>query len=225
MQEVKKRHYNIEYDFYKCYYRLEGFNRILHERKKYYTDKLRFLGIFNCPEKDLLNEFFVEIFSWTVMDNTILDKIKQDIMDNYTSKLEELTIVDPCSGSSFHTFLFNKYLMMPVIAVDVQPEQNAWIDTIEGDGVSYITNMKDHSNKILFLSWIDYTKNELPYNLLINYKGNMVISVGNYRETDCKKYLDELNDKYNLVSDYNIIMPWFSFEEIKVYVRKPTDSV
>ena len=33
MQEVKKRHYNIEYDFYKCYYRLEGFNRILHERK------------------------------------------------------------------------------------------------------------------------------------------------------------------------------------------------
>ena len=109
MQEVKKRHYNIEYDFYKCYYRLGGFNRILEERKRYYTDKLRFLGIFNCPEKDLLNEFFVEIFSWTVMDKTILDRIKQDIMDNYTSELHELTIVDPCSGSSFHTFLFTLY--------------------------------------------------------------------------------------------------------------------
>ena len=35
----------------------------------------------------------------------------------------------------------------------------------------------------------------------------------------------ELNDNYNLLSDYNIIMPWFAFEEIKVYVRKPTDSV
>jgi hypothetical protein len=220
MQEVNKYYCNLSYDFYKSYYDIKGFRTILETRKTYYTHHLRFLGIFNPPEKDLLNEFFVEIFSWTVMDKSIMDKIRQDILNNYTLKLQDITVVDPCSGNSFHTFLFNKYLMMPVITVDIQPEENAWIDTIEGDGVSYITNMENHANKILFLSWIDRTNNELPYNLLINYKGNMVISVGNYRETDCKKYLDELNATYRLVSEYYVIMPWLNIEEIKVYVKK-----
>lgn len=219
MKEINKYNFGISYDFYKCYYDIEGFRLILENRKDYYKDKLRFLGIFDCPEKDLLDEFFVEIFSWTVMDKRIMNKLKEDIVNNYTIKLQDLTVVDPCSGNSFHTFLFNKYLMMPVITVDIQPEKNAWIDTIEGDGLHYIMNMENHDNKILFLSWIDYTKNELPYNLLTSYKGKMVISVGNYREVDCKKYLDELKENYKLVSEYNIFMPWLSVEEIKVYVK------
>ena len=142
MQEINKYYCNLSYDFYKSYYDIKGFRTILETRKTYFADKLRFLGIFNSPEKDLLNEFFVEIFSWTVMDKSIMDKIRHDITNNYTLKLEDLTVVDPCSGNSFHTFLFNKYLTMPVITVDIQPEENAWIDTIEGDGVSYITNME-----------------------------------------------------------------------------------
>ena len=219
MQEINKYNFDLSYNFYTCYYDIEGFRLILEKRKDYIANKFRFLGIFDCLEKDLLNEFFVEIFSWTVMDKPIMNKLKQDIVNNYTMKLQDLTVVDPCSGNSFHTFLFNKYLMMPVITVDIQPEENAWIDTIEGDGLSYITNMENHADKILFLSWIDYTNNELPYNLLINYKGSMVISVGNYRETDCKKYLDELNTNYKLVSEYYITMPWLNTEEIKVYVK------
>ncbi len=109
---------------------------------------------------------------------------------------------------------------MRVITIDIQPEENAWIDTIEDDGLNYILNMENHSDKILFLSWIDYTNYELPYNLLISYKGNMVISVGNYRELDCKKYLDELNNSYKLISEYYITMPWNSIEEIKIYIKK-----
>ena len=216
MDKINTYNFKITYDFYKSYDEIKDFKKIFEKRKKYIKDKLCILC---CLEDDLLSDYFVEIFSWTVMDKAIMDKIKEDIINNYVLKLEDITIVDPCSGNSFHTFLFNRYLLMSVITIDIQPEENAWIDTIEGDGLSYIKNMKNHSNKILFLSWIDYTNNELPYNLLINYKGNMVISVGNYREIDCKKYIDELNDKYKLISEYYINMPWGSVEEIKIYLK------
>ena len=216
MYKINTYNFKITYDFYKSYDEIKDFKKIFEKRKKYIKDKLCILC---CLEDELLSDYFVEIFSWSVMDKAIMDKIKEDIINNYVLKLEDITIVDPCSGNSFHTFLFNKYLSMPVITIDIQPEENAWIDTIECDGLSYIKNMKNHSNKILFLSWIDYTNNELPYNLLINYKGNMIISVGNYREIDCKKYLDELNNKYKLISEYYITMPWNSIEEIKIYVK------
>ena len=107
----------------------------------------------------------------------------------------------------------------PVITIDIQPEFNAWIDTIEDNGLDYIKKMENHNNKILLLSWIDYTHNELPYNLLINFKGRLIISIGNYREIDCKKYIDELNSKYKLLKEYYCNMPWGSIEEIKIYYK------
>ena len=51
---------------------------------------------------------------------------------------------------------------MNVITIDIQPEENAWIETIEGEGLEFIKKMENHKDKILFLSWIDFTKNELP---------------------------------------------------------------
>ena len=104
MQEINKYNFDLSYNFYTCYYDIEGFRLILEKRKDYIANKFRFLEIFDCLEKDLLNEFFVEIFSWTVMDKPIMNKLRQDIVNNYTMKLQDLTVVDPCSGNSFHIF-------------------------------------------------------------------------------------------------------------------------
>ncbi len=224
---------NEEIEFKRDFKR--DFTKKLSIRKEYIKNKHNLL---NFSDEELIKEYFVEIFSWTVMDKYILNDIKKVIDDIFCSskldkdydedddniitqikKLNNITILDPCSGNSFHTYLFHKYLLMPVITIDIQPEENAWIDTIEGDGLEYIINMKDHTNKILFLSWIDYTHNELSYNLLTNFKGNMVISVGNYREIDCKKYMDELNNKYKLIKEYYCTMPWGVVEEIKIYSK------
>ena len=77
--------------------------------------------------------------------------------------------------------------------------------------------MKDNENKVLLLSWIDYTKYDLSYNLLKSFKGQIVISVGNYRENNSKKYLDELSNNYILIKEYYCQMPWKYEEEIKIY--------
>ena len=169
----------------------------------------------NINDTEMINEYFVEIFSWTVLDKKILTDIYNTI-DKYQTNI---SIIDPCSGNSFHTFLFNNFLNIPVITVDIQPEEDAWIETIEGDGLEYLKNIKDHSNKVLLLSWIDYTKLDLSYNLLINFKGEIVISIGNYREINCKKYLDELKMNYILIKEYYCVMPWSYTEEIKIYKK------
>ena len=209
----KINEHNIKYNFFKDFSDINSkFLVSLNIRKQYIKDKYKL----SLNDEELLKEYFVEIFSWTVMDKSILDDIK-NVIDKYGNS--EKTILDPCSGNSFHTFLFNSYLKMNVITIDIQPEENAWIETIEDDGLEFIKKMDNHNDKILFLSWIDYTKNELPYNLLINFKGNMVISVGNYREVDCKKYIDELNKNYKLVAEYYCKMPWDDIEEIKIFTK------
>jgi hypothetical protein len=208
----KINEYNIKYNFFKDFDNSK-FLVLLDIRMKYIKDKYK---LHKLTDKELLEEYFVEIFSWTVMDKNILDDIK-NVIGKYGNSNK--TILDPCSGNSFHTFLFNNYLKMNVITIDIQPEENAWIETIEDDGLEFIKKMENHDDKILFLSWIDYTKNELPYNLLTNFKGNMVISVGNYREIDCKKYMDELSKNYKLISEYHCKMPWDDVEEIKIFIK------
>ena len=67
----------------------------------------------------------------------------------------------------------------------------------------YQQNLWYHQDKILLLSWIDLTDNELSYNLLKSFKGNLVISVGNYRPINSKQYLDELFYKKTINTSYN----------------------
>ena len=209
----KTNKHNIKYNFFKDFNDIDSkLLDSLNIRKQYIKDKYKL----SLNDEELIEEYFVEIFSWTVMDKSILDDIK-NVIDKYGNSKK--TILDPCSGNSFHTFLFNSYLKMNVITIDIQPEENAWIETIEDDGLEFIKKMDNHNDKILFLSWIDYTKNELPYNLLTSFKGDMVISVGNYREVDCKKYIDELNKNYKLVAEYYCKMPWNDTEEIKIFTK------
>ena len=80
------------------------------------------------------------------------DTIIKEIIDTDNT----YCILDPCSGNSFHTFLFNEFCNKKVMTIDIQPEENAWIDTIEYDGLKYLKEMENHSNIILLLSWVDY---------------------------------------------------------------------
>ena len=201
----------IKYNFYNDYIYDNKFLEIFEKRKNYIKTKYNI----KLSNDELIKEYFVEIFSWTVINQYTLIDISK-IINKY---LPNGTIIDPCSGNSFHTFLFNKFLNYHVITIDIQPEYNAWVHTIEDDGLNYIKKMENHNDKILLLSWIDYTHNELPYNLLTNFKGRLIISIGNYREIDCKKYIDELTSKYQLLKEYYCNMPWGSIEEIKIYYK------
>jgi hypothetical protein len=203
--------HTIKNDFYNDYIYNKKFVEIFNLRKSYIKKKF----ILNNSDEEMIKEYFVEIFSWTVLDNFLLN----DIYDTIQTYLKDICIIDPCSGNSFHTFLFNNFLNIPVITIDIQPEENAWIETIEYDGLEYIKNMEEHNKKILLLSWIDYTNYELPYNLLTNFKGKVIISIGNYREINCQKYIDELKINYKLVKEYYCNMPWGFTEEIKIYIR------
>jgi hypothetical protein len=72
-------------------------------------------------------------------------------------------------------------------------------------------------DKVLLLSWIDY--DDLTVALLKSYKGQIVISIGNYDETNSKQYLYELNNNYLLLKHYELKMPWNSIENCRIYKK------
>ena len=203
--------YQINYDFYKDYLDDDIFKLIFDQRKLYIKNKF----CLKCSDEELIKEYFVEIFSWTVLSKDILFKINRLIDYHVPNGI----LIDPCSRNSFHTFLFDNFCKRQVVTIDVQPESNAWVKTICCDGLDYLKKLDNHQDKILLLSWIDLTDNELSYNLLKSFKGNLVISVGNYRPINSKKYLDELNTEYQLVKSIGCIMPWELLEEIRIYKK------
>ena len=166
------------------------------------------------PTKNVLEDFFVEIFSWTVLSKKLLyeiDTLVSLYVPNYV-------LIDPCSGNSFHTFLFHHFCKREVITIDIQSEEEAWIHTIECDGLSYMkNNIETYKDKVLLLAWIDY--DNLTVGLLRTYKGNIVISIGNYDETNSKQYLSELKNSYTLIKHYELEMPWKSIEHIRIYKK------
>ena len=205
----------IKHDFYQEYLSSENFSKIFDIRKKYIRNKFSFLG----TDEELITEYFVEIFSWTVIPKNILLEIDEiladtDILDNYNKKL---AIIDPCSGNSFHSFLFQEFCERPSVAVDIQPEKNPWMETIFMEGVKYLNNLESHTDKILLLSWIDY--DELAHRLVKNFRGNIIISVGNY-ENISFKYLKELHRNFTKIKNYDFIMPWNHEERLKIFVRR-----
>lgn len=213
---------SIKYNFYLDYLDNSKFSEIFEMRKKYIREKYLFKG----NEEDLIEEYFVEIFSWTVIPKSILfdiNKIIKNIenseqQDDSNNKFSlEYTVFDPCCGNSFHAFLFDKFCNRKVIPVDIQPEKNAWINTISYDGLNYLKKIENHRNIILFLSWVDY--DELTYQLTKNFKGNIIISVGNY-ENISLKYLKELHSKFKRIKFYEFNMPWYHKERLKIYIRK-----
>ena len=202
----------ITYQFYQDYLDDPVFSKKMTIRKQYLINKYQL----KVPDDQLIQEYFVELFSWTALDKWTLEQLDK-VIEKYVPKA---TLIDPCSGNSFHTFLFHQFCQRPVITIDIQPELNAWINTITADGLEYLQELDNHQDKVLILSWIDFTQFRLPYNLLTNFHGKMVISIGNYRPHNCGDYLQELQKSFRLLQFYECLMPWGLTEEIGVYLRK-----
>ena len=165
-------------------------------------------------ELRIVQDYFVEIFSWSVIPKKLLFIINE-ILEDFIS---DYTLIDPCSGNSFHTFLFNEFCNKKVQTIDIQIEKDPWIETIECDGLEFIKNIDEFSDKVLILSWIDY--DNLTTNLIKSFKGMFVLSIGYYNEQNSKQYLTQLKNNYNLINHFVLNMPWGLQENIKIYFRK-----
>ena len=206
---------NIKYSFYEEYLDSPVFSQIFTTRKQHIRNKFNFQGI----DKELIAEYFVEIFCWTVIPKNILLEIDEILADTdiLANDGKKLTLIDPCCGNSFHSFLFQEFCGRPSVAVDIQPEPNPWMETISSEGIKYLNSLESHTDKILLLSWIDY--GELAHRLVRNFKGNIIISVGNY-ENISFKYLKELHQNFTKIKEYDFIMPWNHHERLKIFVRR-----
>ena len=202
---------DISYNFFEDYLDDPNFNNIFNKRiSKIKNQYKKMLNMDN-----IIEDFFVEIFCWTVLPKDTLFEIN-GILESY---IPEYVLIDPCSGNSFHTFLFNNFCNKEVITIDIQPEDECWIDTFACDGLEYLkNNIDDFSNKVLFLAWIDY--DNLTYSLLKNFNGSIVVSVGNYELHNSYQYLNELYKNYELIHHYRLTMPWNLIENIRIYKKK-----
>ena len=169
-------------------------------------------NLIHMSRDTLLKEYFVEIFSWSVFTPSILD-----IIQEYLVKYNIKTVIDPCAGNAFHTYLIKNYLHLNVMTIDIQDEPSSWTSILEKEGRLALTELssEEHLNSALLLSWIDYES--LTIDLLELYQGNLVISVGNY-EGKSPVYLQKLKEKYRLQKQIVLQMPWGLEEKIEIFM-------
>ena len=205
------KHITVPYDFYKEYVRENPlFQERMNQRIAYVRAKHQ---LKNQEEAVFIQEYFVEVFSWTALSYSLL--LDMDAL--LSSHVPNYTLVDPCSGNSFHTFLFHHFCGRSVMTVDIQPDEVPWTPTIEADGIAYVQRLSTHQNLVLFLSWVDFTDRDIVYQLLTSFHGKIVVSVGNYRNDTSQKYLERLRDSYQLLATYFCAMPWGLTEEIRIF--------
>ena len=89
----------IPYHFYNDYISNKNFLEIFKKRKLYIRDKF----VFKEDDDALIKEYFVEIFSWSVFNKTVLTTINKYLTNHNIN-----CIIDPCCGNAFHTFLLKE---------------------------------------------------------------------------------------------------------------------
>jgi len=200
--------YQVSYDFYKKYNNLDDFVSKYEERKKTIKDRYKL----KLNDELLVKEYFVEIFSWTVLPKEVLKFIK-DIIDKNNIKL----IIDPSCGNAFHGYLFENLFNIKSVNIDLQNEKKSWLPVTVGDGRDYLSYQLKyvHEKSILLLSWIDYEKLCLEFMDL--FKGNIIISLGNYDEL-CPNYKKKLNHNFELIEKIEFEMPWGLSETMEKYL-------
>lgn len=201
----------IKYDFFKDYLGNQEFKTIFYKRfdriKKNY---IKFNGN-DITDFEIIKENFVEIFSWSVFNKTFLLELINTIKDSNLT-----TILDPCAGNAFHSFLFKTFSNLETITIDIQDEEDSWTPIIEMNCLEYMRNYDKYNETALLLSWLDYET--LGIRVLNMYKGLMVISVGNYYHNS-PNYLKKLNDEYSLLRVIYLKMPWGLEEKIEIYKK------
>ena len=202
---------DVSYNFYQAYLNNLNFKKKFDERtleikKRYSLNKNMSLDI-------LIQNYFVEIFSWSILTKEVLDLISSIILNHNITG-----VIDPCCGNGFHTYLFNLFSNLNTFTVDIQDEPNSWIPITEKEGRQFLSELSSHHHKsnALILSWIDYES--LTLDLLNLYKGNMVISIGNYDKLS-PNYISEINKKYQMIERIILNMPWGLTEKIEIYIK------
>ena len=215
---------SIKNDFYKDYISPDNdFESILNKR----IDHLR--GQFHLVDPKwtrdkIIKENFVEIFCWSAFSLELLADITQ-ILQSYGIK----SIIDPCCGNAFHTYLFQQFAGFDIFAIDIQKEPNSWTSIYEMNGLDYnelndkakkiekyLYGGRNENEKALFLSWID--RDELALELINRFRGDIIISVGhlpNIMIETCQF----LKSNYDLITKYILIMPWGIEEDILIYKK------
>ena len=114
-------------------------------------------------------------------------------------------------------FLFQEYLGKEVLTVDIQDEPYSWVPIIEQDGLKFMDELDlgIFQKSALLLSWVDYTS--LTIDLVKKYKGNVIISIGNYEHAS-SDYLIYLREKYEMIQTFILEMPWDLTEKIEIYI-------
>jgi len=211
----------VKYDFYQDYVKKDkNFEVIMERRVKYiqekylpYLTKVSGENPLRYPRDELIKEYFVEIFSWTVLPYQLLQYIYNIIKQDCTR------VLDPCCGNSFHTYLFENFTPLDCLSYDIQDEENSWTKITEQDGLLALKEIKDHKNICLILSWIDYEK--LSLELLHNFNGNIIINIGNYVQHGRSPiYLKTLYNEFNLIQRIVLEMPWNLTENLEILRRK-----
>ena len=201
----------IDYSFYKVYTTDTEFLKKFVKRIQNLKAQYKLSGKTN---DEIVRQYFVEIFSWSVFTPHVLN-----ILSEIFKKHKITQVLDPCAGSAFHTFLINSKLGIDVRTVDIQDETDSWLPIEEMDGRKLLQELssKEHKSSALLLSWVDYES--LTIELLEEYQGKMVISVGNY-EGNSLNYLQMLEEKYKLKKRIILQMPWNLEEKIEIYLKK-----
>ena len=200
---------SVNKNFYEKYIQLNNnFSKTMDIRIKNIIDEFK---IKNTEKEKIIDEYFVEIFSWTVLPYSLLLEISNIIINNNCN-----IILDPCCGNAFHTYLFETFTKLECLTYDIQDEKNSWTKIKEIDCLKIWENIKNHNNICLLLSWIDYE--ELCLKLLDQYNGNIILSIGNYHGRS-PQYLKELNKNYKLYKSYKLNMPWNLDESIEIYIK------
>ena len=198
----------ISYNFYEDYTQLNpNFTIKMNQR----IDDIKEKYIIKLSNEDVIKDYFVELFSWTIFPYNILQNIYEIIKDKCD------ILLDPCCGNSFHTYLFETFTPLKCLSFDIQNEKNSWTNITETNGLFVLQQLPNHQNICLFLSCID--NEHIGMTILDSFKGNIIISVGNYEGTS-PNYLSKLHENYNIIYCKILQMPWNLTEKIEIYVKK-----
>ena len=198
----------VSYDFYTDYIKID---KNFNNKMKMRMDDINTKYQVKLPNELIIRDYFVELFSWTVIPHNLLMRIYSLIKD------ECETILDPCCGNAFHTYLFQTFTPLKCLQFDIQNENNSWTNITEMDGRKVLEKIPNHEKLCLFLSWIDNESISIP--ILDSFNGNIIISVGNYEGTS-DNYLTKLMNKYRLIHKTILQMPWNLTEKLEIYMKK-----